>query len=145
GYAGVLAALRLAGKAKKRGIAVAVTLVNGAPSFVERVRLHELGAGRSPRRIALSSLLRKTAVELMIGWAARIDGEARVVEVEGAAGEIRRVAFDLLIDASGSRVVDSLPGAREHGFAVGDEGSARRLARRLERARRGDRVVVVGG
>jgi NADH:ubiquinone reductase (H+-translocating) len=144
GYAGVMAALRVAGKAKKRRIAVAVTLVNGAPSFVERVRLHELGAGRPLRRIDLSHLLRGSGVELVVGWAVGIEHEARLVEVQEASGA-RRVAFDLLIDTTGSRVVDTLPGAREHGFAVGEERRARRLARRLDRARPGERVVVVGG
>ena len=40
GYAGTLAALRLAGKSKNQNI----TLINASDTFVERIRLHELAA-----------------------------------------------------------------------------------------------------
>src|SRR5690606_4013505 len=118
-YAGALAALRLAGRARRARVGVRVTLVNGAADFVERVRLHELGAGRAPKRIALADLLRNTGVELVVGWAERIDPEAREVEVVDARGERTRLSYDRLVDATGSTVaVEQLPGASAHAFAL---------------------------
>ena len=43
GYAGVMAAVRLAGRAARRN--AALTLVNAVDPFVERPRLHELAVG----------------------------------------------------------------------------------------------------
>src|SRR5690606_34250712 len=90
-------------------------------------------------------LLRGSGVELAVGWARAIDAEARVVELADTRGRTRKLSFDHLIDASGSCVAADLPGAREHGFTVGDEQAATKLGRRLARARAGDRVIVVGG
>ncbi len=42
GYAGLMAAMRLA---KKTDASVAITLVNGTTTFDERVRNHQLAAG----------------------------------------------------------------------------------------------------
>ena len=58
GYAGVLAALRLA----NRGLGAQVTLVNGDAELVERVRHHELAAAKPPRRHSIAQLLRRTNV-----------------------------------------------------------------------------------
>ena len=43
GYAGVMAALRIAGKSKR--LKTAVTLISGLDYFVERPRLHEEATG----------------------------------------------------------------------------------------------------
>jgi NADH dehydrogenase FAD-containing subunit len=60
GYAGVMAALRLAGKTKRLG--TEITLVNGLDHFVERPRLHEATTGTKTRQPLLTELLRGTAV-----------------------------------------------------------------------------------
>ena len=44
GYAGVLAAVRLAGRARRRA---EVTLLDAKPEFVQRLRLHQVAAGQS--------------------------------------------------------------------------------------------------
>ncbi len=56
GYAGVLAANRIAGRA---GGAARVVLVSDREEFVHRVRLHELASGGAPPRYPLSTLLRR--------------------------------------------------------------------------------------
>lgn len=147
GYAGVLAALRLAGKARRRRVPVEVLLVNGADCFVERVRLHELAAGRPARRIALAPLLEGSGVELLVGWARRIHAEARTVEVDLPGGEATRtLTYDALVYAPGSAAAAAvLPGAADHAFALAERPGAQALGRRLAEARPGERVVVVGG
>ncbi|WP_437670398.1 NAD(P)/FAD-dependent oxidoreductase [Sorangium sp. So ce131] len=152
GYAGVLAALRIVGHAARRGVPVAVALVNPSPLFVERIRLHELAAGRRQRRIELFRLL-GAQVELVVGRVRRIDAEARAVEVEladggdaAAAGVTRRLGYDALVYAPGSAAdPEVVPGGRAHAFALADAASSRALHARLRAARDGDRVVVVGG
>ncbi|XXY52143.1 FAD-dependent oxidoreductase [Sorangium sp. So ce269] len=161
GYAGVAAALRIAGKAARRRVPVSVALVNPSPLFVERIRLHELAAGKAPRRIELARLLGARGIELVIGHARRIDAAARAVEVElagdraaapgsskaGSAGApARRLDYDALVYAPGSVAAPELvPGGREHAASVADAASARALHERLRAARPGSGVVVVGG
>ncbi|WP_437924168.1 FAD-dependent oxidoreductase [Sorangium sp. So ce291] len=166
GYAGVAAALRIAGKAARRRVAVSVALVNPSPLFVERIRLHELAAGKAPRRIDLARLLGARGIELVVGHARRIDAAARAVEVElagdgtaapgssaaassaagSAAAPARRLDYDALVYAPGSAAAPELvPGGREHAASVADAARARALHERLRAARPGSGVVVVGG
>jgi NADH dehydrogenase FAD-containing subunit len=50
GYAGLMAAARSA----RIGSAADITLVNAAPQFVQRIRLHEALAGAPPRQLTLA-------------------------------------------------------------------------------------------
>ncbi|XXT15958.1 FAD-dependent oxidoreductase [Sorangium sp. So ce429] len=161
GYAGVGAALRIAGKAARRRVPVSVTLVNPSPLFVERIRLHELAAGKAPRQLDLARLLGARGIELVVGHARRIDAATRAVEVElagdrtaapgssavgSAAAPARRLDYDALVYAPGSAAAPELvPGGREHAASVADAASARALHERLRAARSGSGVVVVGG
>ncbi|WP_437934642.1 FAD-dependent oxidoreductase [Sorangium sp. So ce341] len=151
GYAGVAAALRIAGKAARRRVPVSVALVNPSPLFVERIRLHELAAGKAPRRIELARLLGARGIELVLGRARAIDAAARAVEVElgggGDAGaETRRLGYDALVYAPGSGAAQEIvPGGGEHALSVADAASARALHERLRAAPPGGGVVVVGG
>ena len=61
GYAGLMAAMRLA---KKTRPDVAITLVNAGDAFYERVRNHQLAAGESVGRHPLAALVRTPAS----GW-----------------------------------------------------------------------------
>ncbi|WP_437567201.1 NAD(P)/FAD-dependent oxidoreductase [Sorangium sp. So ce542] len=151
GYAGVAAALRIAGKAARRRVPVSVALVNPSPLFVERIRLHELAAGKAPRRLELARLLGARGIELVLGRARTIDAAARAVEVElggdGDAGaETRRLGYDALVYAPGSGAAQEIVhGGGEHALSVADAASARALHERLRAAPPGGGVVVVGG
>lgn len=97
GYAGVMAANRLAGH-RRAGHRVRVRLLNPSDRFVERIRLHEsLTDGTSPT-LPLRDLCH-AAVEVVVGRAARIDRDASVVELDDG----RRLAFDRVVLATGSR------------------------------------------
>jgi len=51
GYAGLMAAIRLAGKTKKRP--AKIILVNASDHFVERPRLHGMATGNAPQPTSL--------------------------------------------------------------------------------------------
>ncbi|MEY7979677.1 oxidoreductase, partial [Streptomyces pilosus] len=64
GYTGASAAGRLARRLRRED--TAITLVNAEPDFVERVRNHELAAGRRLRHRPLAEMLAGTGVELRV-------------------------------------------------------------------------------
>jgi NADH dehydrogenase len=129
GYAGTIAANRLARKAPRARI----TMVNPRPDFVERVRLHEHLAGSGAATTPLRGMLDDT-VTLQLGSVDRI-GDGEVVLADGA-----RVPFDRLVYAAGG-VVAPPPGA----LAVAELESADRARAALAALPGGARVTVVGG
>lgn len=82
GYAGLMAAIRLAGKTKKRP--VKVTLVNAGDHFVERPRLHETATGNAPRQKRLAGLIAGTGIEFRQGYVTAFDPDRQEVTVETA-------------------------------------------------------------
>ncbi|MCB9561694.1 MAG: FAD-dependent oxidoreductase [Kofleriaceae bacterium] len=136
GYAGVLAANRVAGRA---GRGVRVTLISDRDELVHRIRLHEAAAGTRSRRYPLRGLLHRR-VELRQGRVDRIDAAARACVVAGDA-----IAYDHLIVAVGSGIAAGVPGARDHGGALGDPDAAAAFAARLAALPDGAAVAVIGG
>ncbi|GAA3866294.1 FAD-dependent oxidoreductase [Saccharothrix violaceirubra] len=133
GYTGLAAAKLLA-----RWTEAEVTLVNDRDRFVERVRLHEFAAGRTPHDLPLTGLLDGTGVRLVVDRVTRIDADTREITLETG-----RLHYDRLVYALGSRAdLDSVPGAREHAFTVATREEAERLRVNLTTARS---VVVIGG
>ncbi|UCG26194.1 MAG: FAD-dependent oxidoreductase [Chloroflexota bacterium] len=145
GYAGLMAAIRLAGKTKKRP--VKVILVNASDRFVERPRLHETATGNQPRQKPLADLIAGTGIEFRQGYVAAFDPDRRQVTVETADGN-ELLPYDYLVYALGSRVDrTAVPGVVEHAYALDAAGplSAGPLQSRLqELALTGGRVTVVG-
>ena len=133
GYTGVAAAKLLA-----RRTGATVTVVNNRDRFVERMRNHQLAAGRQPRHLPLRDLFDGTGVRLVVDQVTDIDPEARRVELAGA----EPVGYDLLVYALGSLAdLDAVPGAAEHANAVAVAEGAERLRQRLATART---IAVVG-
>lgn len=94
GYAGVMAANRLAGSSA----GVDVTLVDPGETFTERIRLHQVAAGtRASAGVRWTRVLHPQ-VRRVASRAASIDAEGRTVAL--AAGE--PIAFDWLVYAVGS-------------------------------------------
>jgi NADH:ubiquinone reductase (H+-translocating) len=148
GYAGMAAALRLAHKTRR--LPVEITLVNGAPTFVERIRLHQAAADEHVRARSIPDLLRSSSVHFVQGWAGDLDPNARQITLKTETGSTT-LAFDYLLYTLGSRTdKDSVPGVREHTLAVGNPGESEALRQRLaELAAQGQTgprsVIVVGG
>src|SRR5438445_6989168 len=105
GYAGLMAALRIATKTDAR--TVAVTLVSASPIFNERVRNHQLLTGQRLPEHRLADLVAKTRIRFEQGTVTGLDPKRRIVTVEpGGAGERLELGYDYLIYALGSIVED---------------------------------------
>ena len=130
GYAGVLAAVRLA----RRAGPGAVTLVDPELQLVERVRLHEkLVTGRDVSH-SVETLTQGLGITLVRGRVVALDdGQVRLEDG-------RALAFDRCIVATGSKMARTTPGAAEHAIAL--EPSTTLGARAALRV--ADRIVVMG-
>lgn len=138
GYAGLPAAKRLANRMASEP--VEVTMVNAAPDFVERPRLHQMSTGQAIRPMSLRGLLEPSGVRFRLGTVTAIDPLRRQVVVDED-----RLSYDLLVYALGSTVdLSTVPGVAEHAYALTDPSAAARLCARAERLRCG-RLVVCGG
>ncbi|WP_067185147.1 NAD(P)/FAD-dependent oxidoreductase [Microtetraspora niveoalba] len=135
GYAGVLAANRLTQRDD-----VSVTLINARPSFVERIRLHQLVGGSDDAIVGYQDVL-APGVRLVVDTATRIDAAERSVLV--ATGGT--IGYDYLIYAVGSGSADpSVPGATEFAYPIAALEEAQRLRPVLDAAPATAAVTVVG-
>src|SRR5688572_17646114 len=119
GFAGILAARRVArgsrGKAE-------VTLVTAADAFVERVRFHELAAGRALPRLLLAPLLARAGVTTLHATARAVDPTARRLVCARPDGTEVIVPYDVLVYALGSTIdLAVVPGAAAHAHSVASE------------------------
>ena len=137
GYAGTLAANHL-----RMRTDVDVTLVNPRPTFVDRVRLHQLAAGTGDATVDYDALLGE-GIELVVDSATRIDTSAGMVQL--ASG--RALDYDHVIYAVGSiaAIPSSVSGAAEFAFPIAEFEPAQRLRARLDELSFDAPVTVVGG
>ena len=136
GYAGVMAANRLTQRDD-----VTVTLINPRPSFVERIRLHQLVGGSDDAVVEYGEVLAE-GVHLVVDTVTRIDAVERSVKLAsgGTAG------YDYLIYAVGSGSPDpGVPGAAEFAYPTASLEEAQRLRSVVDGAPATAPVTVVGG
>jgi NADH dehydrogenase FAD-containing subunit len=143
GYAGLMAALRLArGKQARR-----IALINASDQFLERVRLQEsIVTEVKPRIPSISEFLAGTNIEFFCASVVSLDANRRRVRIASD----REIVFDEAIYALGSRVdAESVPGVAEHAYrleaAEGPRSPSALRARLRENGDRRIRVVTVGG
>lgn len=135
GYAGVMAANRLAGSSAD----LSVALVNPAADFVERIRLHQVAAGsKATAAVPMRSLLSQR-VDLIQDSASRIDPENRRVHL--ASGR-PPMSFDVLLYAVGSGHASA--GVPDGVYEFGGAESAFRLRTKLSQLDQGAIVSIVG-
>ncbi|ANZ13888.1 FAD-dependent pyridine nucleotide-disulfide oxidoreductase [Streptomyces noursei ATCC 11455] len=135
GYAGVMAANRLT----QRNDAT-VTLINPRPTFVERIRLHQVVAGNHDAVVDYREIL-PDGVRLVVDTVTRIDAGGRSLTL--AAGD--PIGYDFLIYAVGSGSADPrVPGAAEFAHPIASLEEARRLRPVLAAAPVKAPVTVVG-
>ncbi|MGW2821971.1 NAD(P)/FAD-dependent oxidoreductase [Streptomyces sp. NPDC001443] len=143
GYAGAIAAGRLAKRLRRED--VAVTLVNAEPDFVERVRMHQLATGQDLRPRPFQEMFEGTGVELKFAQVTGVDVDRRTVAVTGANGA-EELGYDTLVYALGSGWnAQGVPGTAEHAHEIAGRPGALRLRDRLAGLDAGQPVVVVGG
>ena len=136
GYAGTLAANRLQTRRD-----VAVTLVNPRPSFVERIRLHQLVADTGTATVDYADMLHPD-VALVVDSATEIDAVNRKVRLASGSG----LRYDYLIYAVGSTfAIPNVPGAAEFAYQICELEHARRLRDRVAELDPTAPVCVVGG
>jgi NADH dehydrogenase len=141
GYAGALAAVRLAGRARGRA---EVTLVDPRTELVERLRLHQLATGQEVRGHDLQQLTGRRVANLR-ARAVAVDPDRGALAVE-ADGRLAEVPFDQIVIAVGSTIdLDAVPGLAEHGHSLADPAAAIRLREALRGLPKGGRVAVCGG
>ena len=138
GYAGVMAANRIAGN-QRLFESASVTVLNPVTDFVERIRLHEVAAGsRESASVPMRSLLHERA-ELIEGTASRIDTEHRKVHLTGGHAALD---YDILLYSVGST---QTPGRIPAGaYALTDPEDADRLRARLSQLDPAATVSIVG-
>lgn len=144
GYAGMMAAVRLAGKLKGRP--ATITLVNGKEFFVERPKLHETATGRIPNARAISDMLAGTGVNFQCGWVTAIDPREQTVAVHCVDEDVS-LRYDYLIYSLGSRVNrGSVPGVAGNAYTPDGVGrlAATELFCALENLPPGGCVTVAG-
>ncbi|MFJ3161306.1 NAD(P)/FAD-dependent oxidoreductase [Streptomyces kanasensis] len=145
GYAGAHVAGNLARRLSPAD--TEITVVNAEPDFVERLRLHQLAAGRRIEARKLTDVFAGTGIRLRLARVTAVDPERQVVAVADAAGG-GELGYDTLVHALGSHVADrGVPGVSRHAFDVTGRPSALRLRERLDALGRrpaGGNVLVVG-
>ncbi|MFI5835727.1 NAD(P)/FAD-dependent oxidoreductase [Micromonospora sp. NPDC051300] len=135
GYAGVTAANRLT-----RRDDVAVTLINPRPTFVERIRLHQLATGSDDAVVDYREVLSER-VRLRVDTVTRIDAAGRSLTLAGGD----TVGYDYLVYAVGSGSAEvTVPGAAEHAYPIAGLEEARRLRSVLDAAPASAPITVVG-
>lgn len=143
GYAGAFSAGYLARQLHADDFEI--TVVNAEPDFVERLRLHQLAAGRDLRHRPLAEVFAGTGVRLRVARVTGVDVEQRTVTIADGAG-IDRLGYDTLLYALGSTAADhGVPGVAEHAFHVAARPAALRLRARLDELGEDGTVLVVGG
>ncbi|ALG85472.1 NAD(P)/FAD-dependent oxidoreductase [Gordonia phthalatica] len=129
GYAGTVAANRLARRARE----AEVTIVNPRVDFVERIRLHQLIAGTDSAARPLADVLDRR-VSVRVASVDKIgDGVVRL-------DDGTELDFDRLVYAAGGAVT-----APRGTLAVGGVDDAREAAQRLGALPEGSVVDVIGG
>lgn len=135
GYAGVMAANRLTQRDD-----VTVTLINPRPTFVERIRLHQLVGGSNDAVVDYREIMAE-GIRLVVDTVTRIDAAERSVTL--ATGGT--VGYGYLVYAAGSGSADPrVPGAAEFASPIASLEEAERLRSVLDAAPASAELTVVG-
>ncbi|WIM98673.1 FAD-dependent oxidoreductase [Actinoplanes oblitus] len=127
GYTGMLTAVSLAGRTRRRGD-VEITVVNATERFTERLRLHQTATGQDLRDLSIRDLLAGSNARLETGWVTGIDTAARTVRID----DEREIGYDTLIYALGGAAdTSAVPGAADHAYTLDSASEADLFARRL--------------
>lgn len=146
GYAGLMAALRLA----RRKWQLRIALISPRDQFLERVRLQEsVVAAVAPRIPSISAFVAGTGIEYIRGSITSLDAGCRRMQI-ATETQVREIAFDQAVYALGSNIdVEGIPGAAEHAYRLeagdGPRSAAALRAKLREYADRPVHVVTIGG
>ena len=145
GYAGIMAALRLAGKS--RNPSTEVTLINFMDSFIQRPLIVSLVADQKTPEKSIRGMLHGSRVTFKQGWVSGIDPLRKIVTVMPQSGK-QDFSYDYLIYTLGSGIdQDSVPGIGKYAYLVNPYGprSVVELRQRLVELSATSGIVVVAG
>ena len=146
GYAGLMAALRIAGKLK--GKQATVTLINAQDRFVERPRLHEKATGTNIVGKPIAAMIKGRPINFIQGWVEAILPEENCVRVKTAVST-KHIPYNILVNALGSHVErNKVKGVDEFAYTLDPYGrlTTDDLKKRLEEfGKRPFQGVVIGG
>ena len=142
GYAGLMAALRVKGRA---GRSLSVGLVNPSTQFVERIRLQDtLAPSTKLDPVSIANLLQSRAISFLQGRVRSIDTERCIIEIQQSDGVVE-VCYGRIVHALGSQTErSSVPGVEEHTHCLDSESATDTIKRKLAHRESG-KIVVVGG
>lgn len=153
GFAGMYAALSAARLRDIQGVSpekLEIALVAPEPTLVVRPRLYE----PKPETLTapLQDVLKAIDVVYVQGHAEAIDTKSGIVEIAATQGARKKLSYDRLVVATGSRLFrPNVPGLAEHGFSVDQLDDAIALDRHLHKlssrpaSKARNTVVVAGG
>ena len=143
GYAGLTAAARMA----EAGTDAAVTLIDAKPQFVERIRLHEVAAGSTPRDLGYRAFMEARGGHFVQGRVTAIDPDKRLLRIDPREDGPPETGYDKLVYALGSHTdLHRVPGAAAHAVGLDTTDGSVKLATTLdELSKSGGTVLIVGG
>lgn len=122
GYAGLMAASRVL-----RSQLANVTIIDSSPRFEQRIRMHEVLAGRSVKSPKYSDWLPGKSVRMVVDRVCDIDPQSKQVITESGC-----YTYDYLLFALGSEVDQSaIPGASEFAVSIGRQAANAELSGKL--------------
>lgn len=146
GYAGVMAALRVAGRT--RGLHATVKLINRSADFVERPRLPEVAVGKQLQQRSIEAMLDGSSAEFLQAEVTKIDAPQQEITIK-TIDSLQIIAYDYLIVALGSQVNrHAVVGVDQFAYVPDSHGqfSAEALAKRLQQVGAANGcIAVIGG
>ena len=140
GYAGLTAAARLAEQDM-----FAVTLIDRNSHFHERVRLHEIAAGRPYRSFAYRDMLEPRGTAFRQARVESLDPARNHVELATSDGGTASLDADYILYALGSTMDQgAIPGLAAYGHSLADFGAALAGLGKLQ-VLDAPRIVIGGG
>ena len=141
GYAGMMAALRLAHQIPK---STTITLINPYDTFQERIRFHQLAAGNTSKQFKIRRMIHRLPIEFLQASVLKIQPEhnSLVIHERGAS---RTLGYDYLVYALGSKTdLNVIPGARIFAYPL-DWGYIRSLQTKIARHKHERKKLLVIG
>lgn len=143
GYAGLTAAARIGENIP----AAHVTLIDAKTEFVERIRLHEVAGGSTPRHLPYDEFMAARNGIFVQAYVQEIDTAAQTLRLDRDGGSADTIEYDTLIYAPGSYTDrEAVPGADRFATFLDTTPESADLARRLdELAKSGGTLLIAGG
>ncbi len=142
GYAGTLAAMRLARKSKS----VKITLINAQETFVERIRLHQFLTGQPYKQLFYKDLFVGKNVDFLAAQVTDIDLSNRLVKIKQASEE-KQIPYDRLVYALGSFTDTSvIDGLEKYTYSLNSLSKSLEIKDKLTQlAKTKGNLVICGG